>query len=60
MLLVHMPHKFVLCVCVCECEMKKKQKNFWGELGDMLESLPKEERLVIGADFYEHVGNLGD
>lgn len=40
----------------------EEKENFWSELEDMVESLPKEERLMVEADFNRHVGegNLGD
>ncbi|KAI5607533.1 hypothetical protein C0J50_1844 [Silurus asotus] len=43
------------------CEMEKKKK-FWSELDEVVEGVPKNERLVIGADFDGHVGegNRGD
>ncbi|KAI5093965.1 hypothetical protein C0J45_15689 [Silurus meridionalis] len=43
------------------CEMKKKEK-FWSELDEVVEGVPRKERLVIGADFNGHVGegNRGD
>ena len=43
------------------CLMEEKDK-FWTDLDDVVESIPKEERVVIGADFNGHVGegNRGD
>ncbi|KAI5611134.1 hypothetical protein C0J50_4922, partial [Silurus asotus] len=43
------------------CEMKEKEK-FWSELDEVVEGVPRNERLVIGADFNGHVGegNRGD
>ena len=43
------------------CLWEEKDK-FWTDLDEMVESIPKEERLVIGADFNGHVGegNRGD
>ena len=37
-------------------------EKFWTDLDEVVESIPKEERLVIGADFNGHVGegNRGD
>ena len=36
--------------------------KFWTYLDDVVESIPNEERVVIGADFNGHVGegNRGD
>ncbi|KAI5105627.1 hypothetical protein C0J45_5299 [Silurus meridionalis] len=43
------------------CEMEEKEK-FWSKLDEVVEGEPRNERLVIGADFNEHVGegNRGD
>ena len=43
------------------CLSEDKDK-FWTDLDEVVESIPKEERLVIGADFNRHVGegNRGD
>ena len=43
------------------CGMEEKE-SFWSELDGAVESVPKNERLVIGADFNGHVGegNRGD
>ncbi|KAF7702094.1 hypothetical protein C0J45_9471 [Silurus meridionalis] len=43
------------------CEMEEKEKC-WRELDEVMESVPRNERLVIGADFNGHVGegNRGD
>ncbi|KAI5104378.1 hypothetical protein C0J45_6004 [Silurus meridionalis] len=42
-------------------EMEVKEK-FWSELDEVVDGLPRNERLVIGADFDGHVGegNRGD
>ncbi|KAI5108430.1 hypothetical protein C0J45_2024, partial [Silurus meridionalis] len=42
-------------------EMEEKER-FWSELDDVVDGLPRKERLVIGADFNGHVGegNRGD
>ncbi|KAI5624613.1 hypothetical protein C0J50_15839 [Silurus asotus] len=42
------------------CEMKKEK--FWSEFYKVMVSVPRKERLVIGADFNGHVGkgNRGD
>ena len=37
------------------CEMEYKE-DFWSELDEVVESVSKEERVVIGADFNGHVG----
>ena len=37
------------------CLMEEKDK-FWTDLDEVVESIPKEERVVIGADFNGHVG----
>ncbi|KAK3524670.1 hypothetical protein QTP86_000540 [Hemibagrus guttatus] len=43
------------------CELEEKER-FWSELDEMMESIPKGERVAIGADFNGHVGegNRGD
>ncbi|KAI5623219.1 hypothetical protein C0J50_17006 [Silurus asotus] len=43
------------------CEMEEKEE-FWSELDEVVEGVPRNERLVIGADFNGHVdeGNRGD
>ncbi|KAI5611754.1 hypothetical protein C0J50_1395, partial [Silurus asotus] len=43
------------------CEMEEKEK-FWNELDEVVEGEPRDERLVIGAEFNGHVGegNRGD
>ena len=42
--------------------MRKEKDKFWTDLDEVVESIPKEERLVIGADLNGHVGdgNIGD
>ncbi|KAK3519736.1 hypothetical protein QTP70_003706 [Hemibagrus guttatus] len=39
-----------------------EKEKFWGELDEVIESIPMGERVVIGADFNGHVGkgNTGD
>ncbi|KAI5104342.1 hypothetical protein C0J45_5968, partial [Silurus meridionalis] len=43
------------------CEMEEKE-IFWSELDEVVDGVPRKERLVIGADFNGHVGegNRGD
>ncbi|KAI5102989.1 hypothetical protein C0J45_6570 [Silurus meridionalis] len=43
------------------CEMEEKEK-FWSKLDEVVDGVPRKERLVIGADFNGHVGegNRGD
>ncbi|KAF7701122.1 hypothetical protein HF521_002287, partial [Silurus meridionalis] len=43
------------------CEMEEKE-IFWGELDEVVDGVPGNEQLVIGADFNGHVGeaNRGD
>ncbi|KAK3523075.1 hypothetical protein QTP86_012650 [Hemibagrus guttatus] len=43
------------------CELEEKER-FWSELDEVMESIPTDERVVIGADFNGHVGegNRGD
>ncbi|KAF7697265.1 hypothetical protein HF521_005683, partial [Silurus meridionalis] len=38
------------------------EERFWSELDEVVDGVPREERLVIGADFNGHVseGNRGD
>ena len=39
-----------------------EEKGFWNEKDEVVESIPRQERVVIGADFNGHVGegNRGD
>lgn len=37
------------------CEIEEKGK-FWSELGEMTESIPRKERMLIGANYNRHVG----
>ncbi|KAI5625329.1 hypothetical protein C0J50_15188 [Silurus asotus] len=37
------------------CEMEEKER-FWSELDEVVDGVPRKERLVIGADFNGHVG----
>ncbi|KAF7698187.1 hypothetical protein HF521_004697, partial [Silurus meridionalis] len=43
------------------CEMEEKE-IFWSQLDEVVDGVPRKERLVIGADFNGHVGegNRGD
>ncbi|KAI5096116.1 hypothetical protein C0J45_14546 [Silurus meridionalis] len=43
------------------CEMEEKEE-FWSELDEVVEGEPRNEQLVIGADFNGHIGegNRGD
>ena len=40
----------------------EKKNDFWQELDGLIESVSKQERIVLGADLNEHVGkeNIGD
>ena len=40
----------------------EKKNDFWEDLDGLIESVSKEERIVLGADLNEHVGegNIGD
>ena len=42
--------------------LREEKDKFWTDLDEVVETIPKEERLVIGADFNGHVGegNRGD
>ena len=42
--------------------LREEKYKFWTDLDEVVESIPKEERVVIGADFNGHVveGNRGD
>ena len=42
--------------------LTEEKDKFWTDLDEVVESIPKEERVVIGADFNGHVGegNRGD
>ena len=43
------------------CDTEEK-KQFWGEMEEMMESIPRDERVIIGADINGHIGsgNMGD
>ena len=43
------------------CEMEEKDR-FWQDMDGIVENLPREEQVIIGADFNGHVGegNCGD
>ncbi|KAI5086984.1 hypothetical protein C0J45_24457, partial [Silurus meridionalis] len=41
------------------CEMAEKER-FWSELDKVVDGVPRNEQLVIGADLNGHVGNRGD
>ena len=36
---------------------KEEKDGFWSQTEEVVESIPREERVVIGADFNGHVGN---
>ena len=40
----------------------EEKNDFWEDLDGLIESIPKEERIVLGADLNKHVGegNIGD
>ena len=40
----------------------EEKNDFWEDLDGLIESVSKEERIVLGADLNEHVGegNIGD
>ena len=42
--------------------LREEKDKFWTDLDEVVESIPKEESVVIGADFNVHVGegNRGD
>uniref|UniRef100_A0AAQ6IQZ2 Endonuclease/exonuclease/phosphatase domain-containing protein n=2 Tax=Anabas testudineus TaxID=64144 RepID=A0AAQ6IQZ2_ANATE len=44
-----------------DCELEEKER-FWSEFDELIESIPRGERVVVGADFNRHVGegNRGD
>ncbi|KAK3553808.1 hypothetical protein QTP70_012224 [Hemibagrus guttatus] len=58
---VVLKEEFVRNVLEVGCELEEKER-FWSELGEVMESIPTGERVVIGADFNGHVGegNRGD
>ncbi|KAK3507369.1 hypothetical protein QTP70_014810 [Hemibagrus guttatus] len=58
---VVLKEEFVRNVLEVGCELEEKER-FWSELDEVMESIPTGERVVIGADFNEHVGegNTGD
>ena len=39
-----------------------EKNDFWEDLDGLIESVPKEERIILGADLNGHVGegNVGD
>ena len=37
------------------CEFEEKEK-FWNELDEVMQNIPRDERVLIGADFNVHVG----
>ena len=43
------------------CELDEKEK-FWSEVDEVMQSIPRDERVVFGADFSGHAweGNRGD
>ncbi|ROT72882.1 hypothetical protein C7M84_008717 [Penaeus vannamei] len=52
----------IISACTPRVGCKIAEKKFWNSLGELLESIPKMERVVIGADFNGNVGegNIGD
>ena len=53
----------VISVCAPRVGCLREEKDkFWTDLDEVVENIPKEKRLVIGADFNGHVGegNRGD
>ena len=36
--------------------LRRRRKKFWSELDELVKSIPREERVLIGADFKGHVG----
>ena len=49
--------------CAPQVNNSMEEKNdFWEDLGGLIESVSKEERIVLGADLNGHVGegNIGD
>ena len=42
--------------------MREHKERFWNEVDEVMQSITKDERVVIGADFNGHVGedNRGD
>ncbi|KAK3565185.1 hypothetical protein QTP86_000969 [Hemibagrus guttatus] len=58
---VVLKEEFVRNVLEVGCELEEKER-FWSELDEVMERIPKGERVVIGADFNGHVGegNRGD
>ena len=37
--------------CICE-----EKEAFWQDLNETVEKIPKNERIVVGADLNEHIG----
>ena len=37
------------------CELEEKER-FWRDMDELLEGVPMEERVLLGADFNAHVG----
>lgn len=38
-----------------ECELEEKEK-FWLDFDEVMQSIPRRDRVVIGVDFNRHVG----
>ena len=50
-------------MCAPQVGNKMEEKiNFWQDLDELIESVSKQERIILGADLNEHVGegNIGD
>ena len=49
--------------CAPQVNNNMEEKNdLWEDLDKLIESVPKQERIVLGANLYGHVGegNIGD
>ena len=40
--------------------LREEKDKFWTDLDKVVESIPREERVVVGADFNGHVEDRGD
>ncbi|XP_063848253.1 uncharacterized protein LOC135093208 [Scylla paramamosain] len=52
--------KYINSVLEVGCELNEKE--FWSEVEEVIQNIPREERIVIGAGFNGHIGegNNGD
>ena len=41
-------------------DVSGKREKFWSEVDEVMQSIPKDKRVVIGEDFNGHGSNSGD